>query len=64
MEILENNYTSFKYTCAHCYSVLKVEVDDLLGGDISSFYVKCPACKKRSPVPWNQIPKRIQEQIE
>jgi hypothetical protein len=64
MEILENNYTSFKYTCRQCYSVLKVTVDDLLGGDVSNFSIQCPACKKNSPVSWNQVPKRVQEQIK
>jgi len=64
MEIITDNYSTFKYTCRNCYSVLKVSADDLKGGDVTAFSVTCPLCNWNSQVNSNQIPKRILEQLD
>lgn len=64
MKIIQNNHDSFEATCKHCKSVLRLEVEDLNGGDCEGFSFTCAACKRESSIKTYNIPNHILNMIE
>jgi hypothetical protein len=59
MKIIEDNHNTFEFRCPKCKSLLKIEKDDLKGGDCFPYFCICVACKNKFNVPNSQIPKQI-----